>query len=242
MFDVRERPAREQRSRGASASQQFERRLRADTRLNAAARLAWLMCALSHKYGSAYMAAPRMASELGVSTNTVRAGLKKLITLGLFEPERVGSRRPNKYRRARPPPGAVPDGSANDKAAFVRWVRWQRRLDLATRAAWLLADLCAHDGHGTVSMAEIGAQLNTHKNNARAAVRRLLDLVLFTCEPATGRGHRNTYRPVGYIADVVAPAGEMIEREDAPGKIIDDQSPGDYFEELLRWQKRKRNS
>src|SRR5437016_653733 len=152
MLDLRERPAREKPARDVSASQQFERVLRAQPRLNATCRLAWLMCALSHKYGSAYMAVPKMAVALGVSANTVRNGLKKLVALGLFEREPSGKRRgPNRYRRTRPIPGAVP-GEMNDKARFVRWVRRQRRLDLATRIAWLLCDLCAHDGHAEISM------------------------------------------------------------------------------------------
>jgi hypothetical protein len=200
------------------------------------------------------MAVPRMASELRVSENTVRGGLEKLVALGLFEREpRCGPHRPNKYRRARPPPGSAPVG-VGDKAAFVRWVRRQRRLDLTVRAAWLLVDLCSHSGHAEISMAEIGEQLSTHENNARPAVRRLLpgkgraeqrDLGLFMRELGTGRGRRNRYRPVGHVGDAHEPVGigsvyGQAAGEETPHDLLsDDLPPARFYEELLRWQKQK---
>lgn len=236
MLDLRDRPPRSSTADpgGPSRHQPLERQLRADARLNAATRLCWLLTALSHRYGSAYMAVERMARELCVSQNTVRTGLKKLVKLGLFEREpRVGKHRPNKYRRARPPPGAVPDG-LGDKPAFVRWVRRQRRLHLPTRAAWLLADLSAHDGHAEISMAEVGAQLDANEKNAGAAVGRLLDLGMFVREPAVGRGHRNRYRPVGHMAEIVTPATPAM-GETTPDPP--DLTPANFYEDLLEWQK-----
>src|SRR3954471_17982835 len=85
----------------APPSPGFDRQLRPDDRLNATARLIWLLCALSHRYGFANMSVARMASELRVSSRTtIDTGLNRVRALGLFTREgRSGPERAKKYRR-----------------------------------------------------------------------------------------------------------------------------------------------
>jgi hypothetical protein len=161
------------------ASYEFDRQLRADRRFNITARLACLMVVLSHRHGFASMSVDRMAEELCATPESVRQARRKLVALKLFEGD--------KWRFK---PLMLP---GEDKEAFWRRVRADRRLDLTFRLAWFLCDETRRDGGVKLSVPEVAAHLGAATDSAAWAIDRIRRLGYFTIATSRGRGKKTTF-------------------------------------------------
>lgn len=189
---------------GGSALQKFEWRLRGDVRLNATARLAWLLTALSKKR-PATMSAAKMAVQLGTSEWVVYRALRKLVALSLFEKTAGGY--------ARSPP----------KRDFARRVRKCGSLNLAVRVAWLLVDLssAADGGKVTISLGKMAAELNSNRGLVSAAAQKLLGLGLFS-RLRDGNGNRKSTYEAAIIGSSGLDDGPIIDQD---GNPVNDDEP-----------------
>jgi hypothetical protein len=85
-----------------SDNTRFEMLIRAETDLNVTYRLLWLMVALSHSTGSAYISIAKMADQLSTSERQIRNSLDIICAINprLFRKvETIGVHRPNQYKR-----------------------------------------------------------------------------------------------------------------------------------------------
>jgi hypothetical protein len=173
----------------------FERQVRGDARLNASARVIWLLAALSGA-GPATMSGSNMAKQVGCTTETVRAAIGRAVDAGLFERRRKpGRSRTPSYVRGRVPPGFAQKGEPRG-AAFRKWVRAQKWIDLKVRLAWLLIDICSANGVAETSLAALAKELGIprRRQHVHRAAGELVGMGLFNVEPGDSR-HRSRYRP-----------------------------------------------
>jgi hypothetical protein len=172
----------------------FERQVRGDRRLNATARVGWLMFALSGA-GPVTMSAANMAAQIGCSPETVKAARSKWVDAGFFEPKRKpGRNRTPSYSRARPPPGFRAQRGERRGTAFRKWVRAQTWADLKVRLAWLLIDMSSASGVAELSLGEMKIQLGAARRHIHRAIGDLVGMGLFNIEPGDSRS-RSRYRP-----------------------------------------------
>jgi len=213
----------------ASPLAQFARQLRADSRLNATARLAWLLTDLSRRQ-PASMSRANLARELGgISQNTLDRALQQVVyALALFErQDGVKGHRAARYSRSR---------VGGTQADFPRQVRMCKKLNLAVRVAWLLVDVASRFGYADLSLTEMAQQLSARPQNVWAAIQRLVALGLFRVAGGGGRGHRNRYYPVAVF--VVPKTDQADDQQDDGILRREGESTYEFFARNMTWQTR----
>ena len=205
--------------RGGSPVQRLEWQLRADGRLNATARLAWMLTALSAKK-PATMPVEMLAEKLGVTEWVIRKGLRLIVgETRLFE---VTASRG--YRRT-------------SAKGFARHVRRCRRLNLTVRLAWLLVDLIsgAKTGEVAVSLSAMAQELDSAPPLVSAAAQKLVELQIF-CRHRDPSG-KWSYGTVA-IDSADFKSGLTIDED---GSTVDDIDAGSADQGQRYWQHFGRN-